>query len=104
MYGNGVNIADWSTLVALGGSPLAMVVLTFFVWKMTGEIKELRAAHKELNDSIHNNGFVKKDELRDLKHDMESAVDRHDREIAAVRVRSHALANDLTKLMLKDDG
>ena len=103
MDGGAVNIADWSTLVALSGSPICMIVLTFFVWKMTGESKELKAAHKELDDTIRRNGFVKKDDLHELKHDMVEGLKRHDREIAAVRLRTHGLANDLTKLMLKDE-
>ena len=82
MDGGSVNISDWSTLVALAGSPLAMVVLTFFVWKMTGEIRELKTAHKELNDTIHNNGFLKRADMQEAWRVADEIHERHDHDIA----------------------
>jgi len=59
-----------------------MVVLTFFVWKMTGEMKDLKAAHKELNKSIHENGFLKKS---DMDQAWKTANEIHDRHSSDIR-------------------
>lgn len=82
---DGTNVADWSILVTFLSSPISIIALTFFVWKMTGEMKELKAAQKELTDTIHNNGFLKKEDLEEAWKRGDEVHKRHDEAITELR-------------------
>lgn len=49
-----MGIGQLGELAAFFSSPIAVIILTFYVYGMSKDLKELR-------NSIHENGFVKKD-------------------------------------------
>ena len=53
-----MDITKWGQIADLVGSPIGTLVLAFFVWKMAGEMKEMRKV-------VFDNGFLKKEDMEE---------------------------------------
>lgn len=54
-----MDLEQWGKVADLAANPAAILILAFFVWKLSGELKDLKK-------SIHDNGFI-------TRHDMGEA-------------------------------
>lgn len=53
-----MDIAKWGDIAAIAASPIGMLVMAFFLWKLNGEVRELK---KGMND----NGFLKREDMEE---------------------------------------
>jgi hypothetical protein len=90
------DITKWGDVAAIVASPIGNLVLAFFVWKMSGEIRELKKA--AWGEGEH--AFVTKSELAREVSAAREARGRTDADVEDLQKETRRLEQD--KLSVRD--
>ena len=85
---------QWGSMAALAASPIGSLVLAFFVWKLTGEMKELKK-------SMYENGFLTREDLDDAWLRANELHKRQDQELIRLAVEVNRTRDRISTLERK---
>lgn len=86
-----MSLEEWGKIADLAVSPIFNVVLAFFVWKLAGEVKDLKKA-------IFENGFVHKSDLESAWKLANEVHRRHDEDIHRLEAEDLRIRNEMMRL------
>lgn len=62
-----MDVTEVANLIGLVGSPTVNIVLAVFIYRLRDQVKDINSNIKKLENEIHENGFVRVEDIRLMK-------------------------------------